>query len=121
MKSSFKFLSIISLAAVAGTGCVTEREIIREPAGAPTPVSTRTTVRETVTVDAPPPAPQVETIGVAPSGEHVWVPGHWSREGDRWVWMSGRWEMRPTPTAVYVPGHWEAQGSGYVWREGYWK
>ncbi|MFN7140280.1 MAG: hypothetical protein ACK4UN_13170, partial [Limisphaerales bacterium] len=82
--------------------------------------TTRTTIRETVVVDAPP-APQQEVVGVPPSGEHVWIPGHWSRSGDRWVWVSGRWEARPTPVSVYVPGHWESRGDGYVWREGYWK
>ncbi|MBA4149883.1 MAG: YXWGXW repeat-containing protein [Verrucomicrobia bacterium] len=119
MKTSFKILSIASFAAVAVTGCYTEREIIREPAGA-VPTSSRTVVRETVVVDQPP-VPQVEAVGVAPSGEHVWVPGHWMRQGDRWVWMSGRYDLRPTPTAVYMPGHWDRQGNGFVWREGYWK
>lgn len=158
MKSSINILGILSLASVVLAGCYTEEHVVREPAGAP--VTTRTTVRETVTVDEPsapvtvdtvrvpatparvetvtvpaptatrvetiivpdaPPAPRVETVTVAPSGGHVWVPGHWTREGDRWVWTSGRYELRPTPTAVYVPGHWENQGTGYVWREGYWK
>ncbi len=153
MKLTNATLCIASLVALTTTGCYSER-VVREPAGA----TTRTTVRETVTVDEPagalrpvpsppavpgprverrvttaaptiretivveaPPAVQVETEGAAPTGGHAWVPGHWTREGDRWVWSGGRWELRPEPTSVYVPGHWEARGSGYIWQEGYWK
>lgn len=96
------------------TGCYTRREIIHERAGAPT------TVREVVITETPP-APQVEVMGVAPGPDYVWLPGHWTRSGDRWVWTSGRWELRPSATSVYVPGHWEKHNGGYVWREGYWK
>lgn len=148
MKLPKTMFGIASLVAVVTTGCYTER-VVREPAGATT---TRTTVRETVSVDEPevstsvtaaprvehrvvtpapsvretvvveaPPAPRVETVGVPPTAEHVWIPGHWTREGDRWVWVGGRFEARPSTTSVYVPGHWEMRGNGYVWREGYWK
>lgn len=152
MKSSLKILSGLSLTIVTMTGCYTEPKVVREPAGAP--ITTRTTVSKTVTVDespAPvrktvivdqpavaetvivdeprvtttivdqPPAARVETAGVAPSAGQAWVPGHWTREADRWVWKSGQWEARPTPTAIYVPGHWENRADGYIWKEGYWK
>jgi hypothetical protein len=93
------------------------RTVIYEHGGAAAPVRE---VREVVVVDAPP-APQVELPGLAPGRDHVWVPGHWTRSSDRWVWMSGRWELRPHPTSVYMPGHWERRGNGYIWREGYWQ
>jgi hypothetical protein len=108
-------LLMIAVTAVGTTGCYTRKEIIHEPAGA-----TVTTTKEVVVVDTPP-AAQVETIGVAPSPDHVWMPGHWTRDGNRWVWMSGRWEVRPNPASIYVPGHWEKRGDGYIWREGYWR
>ena len=89
------------------------RENIREGAGDTDPA-------EVVVVEAPPSEP-VEISGVAPGPNHVWVPGHWSRSNDRWVWVSGRWEVRPSPTSAYVPGHWEKRDGGYIWREGYWQ
>lgn len=104
----------VAVVVVTVTGCYTRREIIRERAGVQVPA------REIVVVESPP-APRVETMGIAPTRDHVWVPGHWSRNGDRWIWSSGRWELRPSPAAVYRPGHWERTPDGYIWREGYWR
>ena len=106
-----KLFFAASAAAILTTGCYTKKEVVYEPAGAS---------REVVVVDTPP-APEVETMGVAPSANHVWIPGHWTRQGDRWMWSSGHWDLRPTSSSVYVPGHWEKRGDGYLWREGYWK
>jgi hypothetical protein len=107
-------LLVTAATALIATGCYTRREIIHERAGA-APV-----VREVVVTQAPPTAP-VETMGTAPSPKHVWIPGHWSRTGEQWVWSSGRWELRPSDTSVYTPGHWQRTDGGYVWEEGYWK
>ncbi|MBK8964345.1 MAG: YXWGXW repeat-containing protein [Candidatus Competibacteraceae bacterium] len=54
----------------------------------------RVVVREPVIVrDAPP--PRMEAITVAPSSQHVWVPGYWTWRDDDWAWQSGHWELRP--------------------------
>jgi hypothetical protein len=50
---------------------------------------------ETYVVVTPPgtaytPAPIYERIPAAREG-YVWAPGYWSRDGDRQVWISGRW------------------------------
>lgn len=119
------FLALVGTA-LAATGCFSRREIIHERSGAPREVVVRTeappaaATREIIVVEAPP-APRVETMGVAPSADHVWVPGNWTRSGNQWIWSSGHWDLRPAAKSVYVPGHWERQGGGYVWREGYWK
>ena len=36
-----------------------------------------------------PPAPQVESVPVLPSGQ-VWAPGYWNWIGDSYVWVRGR-------------------------------
>lgn len=114
--SCLKLTVVLSGIVIVASGCFSRRTVVYETAGAPAPVVTK----EVVVVSAPP-APQVEVSGVAPSDEHVWIAGHWTRTGDRWTWVSGQWERRPSTTAIYVPGHWERKGEGYIWREGYWK
>lgn len=50
-------------------------------------------VREPVIVrDAPP--PRTEAITIAPSPQHVWVPGYWTRGEGGWTWRSGYWALR---------------------------
>ena len=103
----------IGAMSLVGSACYTKHEVIHERSGA-------APAKEIVIVEAPP-TERVETIGVAPSAEHVWVPGHWVRTSTGWDWRSGRWEVRPTATSVYVPGYWEKQSGGYIWREGHWR
>jgi hypothetical protein len=119
-----KIMLLCGATAIATTGCFSRKEIIRESSGAAVipaaPAAVVPAAPSTVVVQAPP-APQTEVMGVAPSPNHVWIPGHWNRDDDRWVWMSGHWERRPSSKSVYVPGHWEKKGDGYIWREGEWK
>jgi hypothetical protein len=113
---TMKTIQTMAIAATATallTGCFS-RTVIRERSGAAAPA------RQIIVVEQPP-AAQTEMIGVAPSTSHVWLPGYWSRQGDKWVWINGRWELRPAATATYVPGHWEKRGTGFVWHEGYWR
>ena len=63
--------------------------------------------------------PHREEVVVYKPG-HIWVHGHWARDGRRWVWREGRYE-RERPSHVYLQGHWEKRGRTYVWVEGSWK
>ncbi len=60
-------------------------------------------IQEFVPVAYPPPPAQVEEI---PSGvknpECAWVDGHYTWEGRRWEWQSGRWVV-PAPGCYYAP------------------
>lgn len=76
-----------------------------------------------------PPAPVVEkplapaandTPGDQPSGQHVWVPGHWRWSEGAYVWESGRWEIPPAANVAWYAPEWQGQGGGYVLKEGYW-
>jgi hypothetical protein len=69
-----------------------------------------------------PPAPIVETIGVAPGPEYFWIGGHWHWNGG-WVWIGGRYERHPHyhPGAFWEAGHWDRRGGNWVWREGRWR
>jgi len=73
-------------------------------------------------VDEAPPAPRAEVIiGVAPSPDHVWIGGYWARRAGSWVWIDGRWMLRPRPGVAWVPGHWERHPRGHVWISGHWR
>jgi hypothetical protein len=67
---------------------------------------------------APPPT-KIEDVPIAPNGDYVWTPGYWAWNGT-WVWVSGRYTLRPYPTARWTPGHWERRDRRYFWIEGRW-
>jgi hypothetical protein len=68
-----------------------------------------------------PPAPLVEVQGVAPGPEFVWIRGYHRWEGERYVWVAGRWERRPHASAVWVHGEWRHHRNGWYWVEGHWR
>lgn len=77
---------------------------------------------EDLTYFEAPPAPQPEVVvGVAPSPNHIWVGGYWTRHRDSWYWVHGRWSARPHPGAVWVDGRWDRHPRGYVWVSGHWR
>lgn len=85
-----------------------------------TPPSTET---ETVVMapSAPPP-PRPETPPPPPEATMVWKPGHWAWEVGtaRYVWLPGKYVLRPTATASWTPGHWESRPEGWMWVDGHW-
>src|SRR5690348_8608254 len=69
----------------------------------------------------PPPAPRREVVPVRPGPRHVWVPGYYRAEGNRYVWRSGSWVVPPGRQHRWVPGHWRNSPRGYYWVEGHWR
>ena len=69
-------------------------------------------------VTVPPPAPEVEVVGVAPDPGAIWIGGYWSWVGGRHVWIRGRWDA-PRPGYRYEPHMWQRDGRG--WREAPWR
>jgi hypothetical protein len=110
-RDTLKVLALVFAAAALSNGCA-HREVVHERVAAPPPGE--------VVVSTEPPTPRHEVIGVAPSPRHVWVDGYWVRSHDRWVWVSGRYEVGPHPGAVWVKGHWDATNRGWVWVPGRW-
>jgi hypothetical protein len=113
--------STIGIAALA-MGCV-ERRVVYVPAPQPQAVAgpVAPPPDAPVAAEAPPP-PQVEVVPVAPSPDYAWTPGYWSiGVGGRWVWIGGRYIVRPRAHAVWVGGRWERHSHGYVWVGGRWR
>lgn len=75
-----------------------------------------------ISVEKPIPLPplKAEVIGKEPSLEHVWIPGAWEREPDKWTWVAGHWEKPPILPARWVQGYWKYQENRYHWHPGHW-
>jgi hypothetical protein len=79
-------------------------------------------VREEIIITAPPPPPPVvvELKPPPPSREHFWIEGYQRWDGRAYIWVPGRYEVRPHAGARWVPARWEPRGGGKVWIEGHW-
>ncbi|HTD53636.1 MAG TPA: hypothetical protein VK780_11475 [Thermoanaerobaculia bacterium] len=69
---------------------------------------------------APPPV-VVETVPVAPSPRHVWIPGFHRWDGHAYIWAPGHYVVAPRARAAWVPGHWVHHRRGWYWRDGHWR
>jgi len=90
------------------------------PSGATNTPSTSPQPNSSTVVQHAPPATPVEVISASPGSNYYWVPGYWYWNGS-WVWTGGRWVLRPWPGAVWVSGHWSKHGHRYIWVNGYWR
>ncbi len=81
---------------------------------------TQTTTTVVRSSPLPPPPLKQEVIVKEPSAKHVWIPGSWEREPNKWVWNAGRWVKPPFLRARYIPGYWRYDRSKYVWQSGHW-
>ena len=75
-----------------------------------------------ITLDQPiaPPPPHAEIMPPEPSKEHVWIPGYWERDPNKWVWVQGRWIKPPILPARWVNGYWMVEEGRYHWHPGHW-
>jgi hypothetical protein len=74
-----------------------------------------------VVVKIGPPAPIVETRGVAPGPGYVWIGGYHRWDGSAYAWVPGKWEQPPRPGARWVAHRWVRRHGGYVFVEGRWR
>lgn len=70
-------------------------------------------------VVAAPPAPVVETYGVAPGPGFFWMGGYWNWVGGRHVWVGGHW-AEGRPGYRWEPHAWVHVNGGWRLREGHW-
>jgi hypothetical protein len=68
----------------------------------------------------PPPPRVVETVPPPPGPGYAWHGGYHRWDGQRYVWVPGRYERVPYEHAHWVDGHWDRRHGGYVWVEGHW-
>jgi len=117
MKNSKSVTTALALsAAILVSGCIVApapyhyRAEVVYPEVAPAPVVSY----------APPPAPQMEIIGVPPVEGYFWISGVWLWEGGHHVWHAGHWQA-PKPGYVWVPHHWHQVGNEWHMTGGHWQ
>jgi len=98
--------------AVLGTGCIARVRPGRVAVVTPAPV---------VYVDREPPPPNSEVKPEAPGPDRVWIGGYWRWEQRAYVWVPGRYLLRPHPRAAWVAGRWRRHARGWYWTEGRWR
>ena len=74
-----------------------------------------------IVIRVAPPRMVVERRGRAPSRNHVWIQGYHNWDGQRYVWVQGRWEQPPRARAHWVAHHYVRRNGGYVLVEGHWR
>ncbi len=58
-------------------------------------------------------------VGVAPSAEHIWVPGCWMWQEQNYAWRAGYWSVGHE-NWVWIPARYHWTPRGYVFCRGYW-
>jgi len=74
-----------------------------------------------IVVRVGPPRAVVERRGPTPGRGYVWINGYQRWDGNRHVWVPGRWELPPRPRARWVEHRWVKRHNGYVFVEGHWR
>ena len=77
------------------------------------------TVQEVSYLPAPPAPLQAVPSVPAPNPDAVFVPGHWTWRGDRYIWVPGYW-VNYRPGWIWVPATYTWTPAGYVFVDGYW-
>jgi hypothetical protein len=87
----------------------------------PAPVGVAYAEPGEVYVDAEPPAPIVETVGIAPGPAYFWIGGYYHWYGNRWGWVRGHYELPPRHGAVWVGPRYDVRGGRRVYVRGFWR
>ena len=66
----------------------------------------------------PPATVEAGPIGTAPSANHLWIPGSWAWNQNRYVWQPGYWSAAQENWA-WTPSHYQWTPRGYVSVAGY--
>jgi YXWGXW repeat-containing protein len=70
-----------------------------------------------VRVGVAPPPLRAEVRPVAPSPNHVWIPGHWVWRNGAHVWYGGHYALPPGPGYHWVHARWVNEGGQWVFFE----
>jgi hypothetical protein len=101
--------------AVATTGSASA------PVAVAYPAAPGTAPGQTIVVTQAPPTAVQEPVTERPSDRHVWIPGYYTYRDNRYVWITGRWELPPRADATWVAPRWERESNGYRFYEGLWE
>jgi len=74
-----------------------------------------------VVVRVAPPRAVIEHRSARPGRDYVWINGYHRWDGNRHVWVEGRWERPPHARARWVQHRWVHRRDGWVFVEGHWR
>ena len=72
-----------------------------------------------IATDAPPRA-RYERRTPRPHRNAVWIGGYWDRQGDRWAWVSGRWEQPSDRHARWITARYQREGNAWRYEPAHW-
>ena len=55
-----------------------------------------------------------------PGPEFQWIDGYWGVQGNRYVWVPGRWDRPPYQGAYWTHPHYDHYQDGWHMHEGHW-
>jgi hypothetical protein len=91
MTTVWKLVSLSAATALlAACSHTVEREVV-QPVVQPAPVVVAPAPTVERVIVQQPAAPQ-EIVPPMPTPDVHWVPGHWSRVGNDWLWVRGYWQ-----------------------------
>lgn len=67
-----------------------------------------------------PPAVIYEPVPPPPAVGYIWAPGYWGWQGNRYIWIRGRY-IYGRPGYAWRPEHWEHRGDRYHFVSGDWE
>ncbi len=74
---------------------------------------------ETIYLPPPPASREAGPDHAAPSPDHVWIPGVWRWENERYGWNAGYWAAGRSDWD-WIPAHYVWTPRGHVFVDGYW-
>jgi len=76
---------------------------------------------EEVIIRVGPPHPVYERRIPPPGPGYYWTPGYHRWDGNRYVWVGGRWVLPPRHHAHWERAHYVRRHGGWVFVEGHWR
>jgi hypothetical protein len=73
-----------------------------------------------VMAQPPAPVPLYDAVPPPRTGS-LWEPGHWHWNGERYVWIAGRWSSGGTRYGHWVLGRWGWDGDRWGRRPAHWE
>lgn len=74
-----------------------------------------------IVVRVGPPRSVWQNRGPRPNRDSIWIPGYQNWDGQRHVWVVGRWDRPPQPRGRWEAHHWVRRNGGWVLIEGRWR
>jgi WXXGXW repeat (2 copies) len=74
-----------------------------------------------VVVRIAPPHAIVEHRSPSPGRDYVWIGGFHNWDGNRYVWVPGRWDRPPHAHGRWEAHRWVKRNGGWVMVEGHWR